>query len=429
MFMLNHNVNVISVGQLNIYLKSILDSNPFLNNLLIKGEVSNLKYYPSGHIYFSLKDEEGVVKCVMFSTYASKLNVTIKDGEKIIVNGSLSVYGANGTYQIYVKSLEKDGLGNLYLEFERLKKELSSKGLFDESHKKKLPNYPSKIGIISGKTAAGLIDIISIIKRRWPLAEIIVFPCLVQGKDAPNSIINALHDASNFDLDVTILARGGGSKEDLFCFNDESLAYAIYNYNGVIVSGVGHEIDFTIADFVSDLRAPTPSGAAEIVTPDIEEILDIVKDYKNTLINKAKQVVLDKRNILMEYESYLTKEYFFKLLNIKKQSLFEKKEELKNNYLQFSSLFKKEVRSNYEKLKLEHKYYLEKKRNEFINEVRLLDNISPLKVLQRGYSVVSGINGIVSSVNDVNVDDIVRIRVNDGKLYAHITRKDDNNGK
>ena len=429
MFMLNHNVSVISVSQLNLYLKSVLDSNPILNNLLVKGEVSNLKYYPSGHIYFSLKDEEGVVKCVMFSTYASKLNVTLKEGEKIIVNGSLSIYSANGTYQLYVKALEKDGLGNLYLEFERLKKELSIKGLFDETHKKKIPTYPLKIGVISGKTAAGLRDIITIIKRRWPLAEVIVFPCLVQGKEAPSSIILALEEASKFDLDVTVLARGGGSQEDLFCFNDEKLAYAIYNYKNPIVSGIGHEIDFTIADFVSDLRAPTPSGAAEIVTPDIEELLNNIKTCKNTLINRARQVVLDKRNILLDYESYLTKDNFIKLINSKKQLLIEKKEELKNNYLQFSYMHKKEIRDNYDKLKLQYKYYLSKTRDEFISEVRLLDNISPLKVLQRGYSVVSNSEGIVNSVGKVEIRDIVRITMSDGKLYANITRKDENNGK
>lgn len=429
MFMLNHNVSVISVGQLNLYLKSVLDSNPVLNNLLIKGEISNLKYYPSGHIYFSLKDEEGVVKCVMFSSYASKLNVTLKEGEKVIVNGSLSIYGANGTYQLYVKALEKDGLGNLYLEFEKLKKQLSDKGLFDENHKLKIPVYPSSIGIISGKTAAGLRDIITIIKRRWPIADIKVFPCLVQGKEAPVSIINALDDAKKYNLDVTILARGGGSQEDLWCFNDERLAYAIYNYPTPIISGIGHEIDFTIADFVCDLRAPTPSGAAEIATPNIDELLTNIKEYKNTLVNRAKQIVIDKQNLLMEYENYLTKDFFFKMLNNKKQLLFDKKEELRNNYFQFSYIHKKETRENYDKLKMEYKHYLARRRDELLSDARLLDNISPLKVLQRGYSVVSNSEGIVNSIDKVEVDDVVRITMSDGRIYACVTRKEDKNGK
>lgn len=427
--MLNHNVSVVSVSQLNTYLKSVLDSNPILNNLLVKGEVSNLKYYPSGHIYFSLKDEEGVVKCVMFSTYASKLTTTIKDGDKIIVSGSLSVYGASGAYQIYAKSLEKDGLGNLHLEFEKLKKELMEKGLFDENHKKSLPLFPLKIGIISGKTAAGLRDIITIIKRRWKLAEIIVFPCLVQGKEAPISIIKALDDSSRFDLDLVILARGGGSKEDLWCFNDERLAYAIYNYKKPLITGIGHEIDFTIADFVADLRAPTPSGAAEISTPDMEELISSIQSYKNILYNKAKQVVNDKRTILLDYESSLTKEAFFKLLNSKREIVKDKKEELRSNYFKFSSLYKNQIDENLNLLKVNYNYYLKNKRISLTNEIRLLDNISPLKVLQRGYSVVSNANGIVNSVSQLEIDDVVRITLSDGKVYANITRKDDNYGK
>ncbi len=425
--MLNHNVSVITVSQLNTYLKSILDSNPLLNNLLVKGEVSNLKYYPSGHIYFSLKDEEGVVKCVMFSTYASKLNVSLKEGDKIIVNGSLSIYGASGSYQIYVKALEKEGLGNLYLEFEKLKNSLKDKGLFDEGHKLPLKEYPLTIGVISGKTAAGLRDIITIIKRRWRLAKIIVFPCLVQGKEAPSSIIRALDDASKFDLDVTILARGGGSQEDLWCFNDEKLAYAIYNYPKPIVSGIGHEIDFTIADFVSDLRAPTPSGAAEIVTPSSEELLSNINSYKNILINRARHVVNEKRNSLLEYENYLSREYFYKMINDKRLILNDKKEELKSNYFKFSLIHKNEIKENLNMLKLGYNNFLKKQRVDLINEIRLLDNISPLKVLQRGYSVVSNTEGIITSSKQLNIEDIIRIRLHDGKIYASVTRKDDSN--
>lgn len=425
--MLNHNVSVISVSQLNTYLKSILDSNPLLNNLLVKGEVSNLKYYPSGHIYFSLKDEEGVVKCVMFSTYASKLNITLKEGDKIIVNGSLSIYNASGAYQIYVKSLEKEGIGNLYLEFEKLKKSLQEKGLFDEAHKLYIPEYPLTIGVISGKTAAGLRDIVTIIKRRWKLAKIIIFPCLVQGKEAPNSIINALERASKFKLDVTILARGGGSQEDLWCFNDENLAYAIYNYPSPIISGIGHEIDFTIADFVSDLRAPTPSGAAEIATPNSEELLKSISSYKNILISRARQVVNDKRNMLLEYENYLSKEYFYKMIDDKRMILNDKKQELKSNYMKFSLIHKNEIKENISVLKLAYEHFLKNHRDKVMSEIRLLDNISPLKVLQRGYSVVSNPDGVITSSKQVEVNDVIRIRLNDGKIYASVTRKDDSN--
>lgn len=427
--MLNPSVNVISVSQLSFYLKSILDNDLVLNNLLVKGEISNLKYHPSGHIYFSLKDNDSVVKCVMFSSYASKLKVTLKEGEKIIVNGSLSLYPAGGSYQIYVKGLEKDGLGNLYLEFERLKKDLEQKGLFSELHKKSLKQFPFKIGVISGKTGAGLRDILTIIKRRWPIAEIIVFPCLVQGTGASESIIKALEEASNFDLDVTILARGGGSQEDLWCFNDERLAYAIYNYKNPIITGIGHEIDFTIADFVSDCRAPTPSGAAEISTPDINEIRELIKGYQNIIRHSCKQLVMDKRNILLDYETYLTKEYFDKLISSKKEMLKDKKIELKSNYLNFQKFYKNEVRELSDLLVNKYKYYLENIRNDLVGEIKILDNISPLKVLSRGYSLVSNSEGTINSVTKVNVDDVVRITMSDGRIYASVTRKDENNGK
>ncbi|MBR3891703.1 MAG: exodeoxyribonuclease VII large subunit [Bacilli bacterium] len=427
--MLNHNVNVISVSQLSFYLKNVLDNDVVLNNLLVKGEISNLKYHPSGHVYFSLKDQDSVVKCVMFSSYASKLTVTLKEGEKIIVNGSLSLYPASGSYQIYVKGLEKDGIGNLYLEFEKLKKELEQKGLFSPLHKKKLKEFPFTIGVISGKTGAGLRDILTIIKRRWPIAEIIVFPCLVQGNGASESIIRALDEASKFNLDLTILARGGGSQEDLWCFNDEKLAYAIYNYKTPIITGIGHEIDFTIADFVSDCRAPTPSGAAEMSTPDIEEVKTLIKNYNEIIKHSSKKLVMDKRNILLDYESYLTKEYFDKLLENKRETLKDRKEQLRISYLNFSKFYKGEIVDLNKTLKVEYSHYLANVRNILSSEIKILDNISPLKVLSRGYSLVSGVEGVINSVNKVNVDDVVKITMSDGKVYACITRKDDSNGK
>ena len=287
--MLNSNVSIISVSQLNTYIKNLIDDNFVLNNLLVKGEVSNLKYHPTGHIYFSLKDSDSVVKCVMFNSYTHNLNFKLNEGDKIIVNGSLSVYLQGGNYQIYVKNIEKDGIGNLYLEYEKLKKRLESEGLFSSYHKKELPKYPFKIGVATSSSGAALRDIVSIIKRRWPLASIIVFPCLVQGNEAASSIINALESAKKCDVEVMIVGRGGGSIEDLWCFNDEKLAYYIYDYPLPIISAVGHETDFTICDFVSDLRAPTPSAAAELVYPSEIEItskLDTLKlRLKTSIIN------------------------------------------------------------------------------------------------------------------------------------------------
>ena len=267
-----------------------------LNNLLVKGEVSNLKYHPSGHIYFSLKDNESVIKCVMFNSYTSNLNFRLNEGDKIIVNGTLSVYLQGGSYQIYVKNAEKDGIGNLYLEYEKLKKKLENEGLFSSYHKKVLPKYPFKIGVATSSSGAALRDIVSIIKRRWPLANIIVFPCLVQGNEASESIINALENAKGFNIDVIIVGRGGGSIEDLWCFNSESLAYYIYDYPIPIISAVGHETDFTICDFVSDVRAPTPSAAAELATPDINNLLNDLMKYKIDL-NKYIENVINNNKI------------------------------------------------------------------------------------------------------------------------------------
>lgn len=424
--MLNSNVSVISVSQLNGYLKSLIDENIVLNNLLVKGEVSNLKYHPSGHIYFSLKDNDSVVKCVIFNSYTSNLNFRLNEGDKIIVNGNLSVYLQGGSYQIYVKNAVKDGIGNLYLEYEKLKKRLEEEGLFSNYHKKAIPKYPFKIGVVTSSSGAALRDIVSIIKRRWPLASIIVFPCLVQGNEASESIIKALENARNYSLDVVIVGRGGGSIEDLWCFNDEKLAYYIYNYDVPIISGVGHETDFTICDFVSDMRAPTPSGAAELATSDINALLMELDGYKNNLYKYVTNTIANNKMLISHLSMNFNKESLINSINSKKESVKNLLLIMRNCS---SNLYKDNnlvIKEEMFKLKEAFKDKINKSKNEFGVTVKVLDNLSPLKTLARGYSVVRTSDKTVSSVKDINVDDVVQVKVSDGKFYASVTKKEEN---
>lgn len=424
--MLNSNVSVISVTQLNTYLKNLIDENFILNNLLVKGEVSNLKYHPSGHIYFSLKDSDSLIKCVMFNSYTSNLNFRLNEGDKIIVNGSLSVYIQGGAYQIYVKNIEKDGIGNLYLEYEKLKKNLEEKGLFSLSHKKSLPKFPLNIGVVTSSSGAALRDIVSIVKRRWPLATICVFSCLVQGEGASDSIIRALENAKKYPLDVVIVGRGGGSIEDLWCFNSEKLAYYIYDYSIPVVSAVGHETDFTICDFVSDYRAPTPSAAAEVVTPDINNLKNELNEYKLNLNKYLNNVISTNKLILSNYSFYFTYESLINIIN-KNKDLVKNNMLIMGNYI--NNLYKDyKIILNEEKNRLIKSYndLFDKRKNEVKSTIAILDNISPLKVLSRGYSVVKNSDGTISSVKDVKIDDVVQVRVSDGKFYACVTKREEN---
>ncbi len=423
--MLNKNISIISVSQLNNYIKRLMDENVVLNNLLIKGEISNLKYHPSGHIYFSLKDNESVVKCVMFNSYTSNLNFKLSEGDKVVVNGSVSVYLQGGTYQIYVKNLEKDGIGNLYLEYEKLKKKLEEIGLFSLQAKKKLPKYPFRIGVATSSSGAALRDIVSTIRRRWPLASVIVFPCLVQGDGASESIVSALETSKQFDLDVMIVGRGGGSIEDLWCFNDEKLAYYIYEYPIPIISAVGHEVDFTICDFVSDVRAATPTAAAELATPDINEVFTMLGNYKQDLNKQINNLITNNRMYISTLSANFSRENLMNLIT-------HKKETVKNNKLLISglasSLYKDNrfiINEELNKLKLAFNDNKSKKINELTNLISSLDNLSPLKVMLRGYSVVKTSEKTITSVNDIEVDDVVQIRVSDGKFYASVTKKEE----
>ena len=302
------NKEYITISELNNYIKGVLNDNIFLNKVYLKGEISNFKAHTRGHLYFTLKDEGSRLNAVMFSYQTNSLKFQPVDGMKVLVCGKISAYVATGSYQIYVESMEEDGLGNLYIEFEKLKKKLSAEGLFDQDKKKKIPKVPKKIGIVTASTGAAIRDILTTIKRRYPICETILFPSLVQGADAAKDIVKKIEIANTYDIDTLIVGRGGGSIEDLWPFNEEIVARAIYNSRVPVISAVGHEIDFTIADFVADLRAPTPTAAAELAVPNIDTIntyLDNAVSRSTLSINN----IIDKRkqNLFSLTTSYVLK--------------------------------------------------------------------------------------------------------------------------
>ena len=320
-----------SITALNRAIKNMFDSKPELQRVYIKGEISNFKHHSRGHFYFTLKDENSRIAAVMFASAASKINFEPEDGMKVLVSGRVTVYEATGGYQIYVDEMAIDGIGNLYLEFEKLKKKLESEGLFDVSHKRPIPKYPKRIGIITAPTGAAIRDILSTIKRRYPICETILFPALVQGVGAKESIVEQLSRAQDFDLDVIICGRGGGSIEDLWAFNEEIVARAIYASNIPVISAVGHEIDFTIADFVADLRAPTPTGAAEMAVPNLYDLETLINQYRIRLNENIKNIIIfNQKRIDNIKNSYVLKNPL---------SLYEVKEQKLDNLLDRANNF------------------------------------------------------------------------------------------
>ena len=281
----------LNISDLNNYIKNILDKDSFLNKVYLKGEISNFKNHTRGHLYFTLKDDNSRISAVMFQSSAIKLTFVPEDGMNVLVEGRISAYPAQGSYQIYIEKMEPDGLGALYIEYEKLKKKLASEGLFNPEHKKAIPKFPEKIGVITASTGAAVRDIMSTIRRRYPICEAILFPCLVQGRDAAPDIVRQIKKADAFAVDTIIVGRGGGSIEDLWAFNEEMVAKAIYECNTPIISAVGHEIDWTIADFVADLRAPTPTGAAEMAVPTVIDINTLLNNYKIRLNKNIKNMI------------------------------------------------------------------------------------------------------------------------------------------
>lgn len=389
----------ITVSDLNQYIKNKIADDEYLNNVLVKGEISNFKNHYTGHMYFTLKDENCLIKCIMFKSYAQKLNFMPKDGMKVMVFGGVSVFERDGVYQIYVKAMEEDGLGDLYTKYQELKKELEEQGLFDEIHKKKIPMMPKVIGVLSSQTGSVIKDIINVSTRRNPNVYIRLLPVPVQGEGAAEKIAYGIEYMNKNKLaDVLILARGGGSLEDLWPFNEKVVAQSIYESDIPIISAVGHETDFTIADFVADLRAPTPSAAAELAVPDIYEVNQKIQIYQDRLRNGLlKKVQLMK----LRYEKCISSTIFK-----------EPTRRINEAYIQID---------NYTK-QLENliKAKQEKEKTKYIELIAKLDTLSPLKTLYRGYSIIEKDNKIIKSKEELKKGEIVDIQLVDGKKQAEV---------
>lgn len=415
------NSKYLEISALTKYIKYKFDNDEHLRKVYLKGEISNLKIHSTGHLYLSLKDEYSKINAIMFSSSAKKILFTPKDGMKVLVTGRISVYEQTGNYQIYIDEMIEDGVGNLYIAFEKLKEKLNKEGLFDPIYKKKIPKIPSKIGIITAPTGAAIKDILSTIKRRYPLCETILFPSLVQGESAKEDIVRNIKLANTFEIDVIILGRGGGSIEDLWAFNEEIVARAIFDSKIPIVSAVGHEIDFTIADYVADLRAPTPTGAAEMVVPNVSDILNHINQLKirlNESVNKKlkyNRLYLDSikgsfviKNPLIMYEN---KKQKLDIMLDKINNIISKKIDnykLKMNY----------IKGNY--TLCNPKILYKDSQNKLNLIISSLELLNPLSILKRGYTITYCNEVIVKDIKNIKTNDELKIKFNKGYIYATV---------
>ena len=437
------NNKYITVSQLNKYLKYKIDNDPNLDIVFLKGEISNFKNHTRGHFYFTLKDDTSRINAIMFQGNASKIPFLPVDGMKVLVTGRVSVYEASGTYQLYVESMLEDGVGSLYLAFNQLKENLEKEGLFRVEHKKTIPKIPKRIGIITAPTGAAIKDILSTIKRRFPLVETILFPALVQGEYAKDDIVKKIKIANTYNLDVLIVGRGGGSIEDLWPFNEEIVARAIYESNIPIISAVGHEIDFTIADFVADKRAPTPTGAAEMAVPDKNDLktyLEQVNIRLNKVITNKLNINKQKLNSLLAsqifktpYRMYEVKEQAFDILYekiLKEMNIILNKQKENLNLLKSSFIFKNpnilviDKVYSYNDLIKKLKYNLDKvltnKTNDYLKLLNKIEVLNPITTIKRGYSIVKVNNKVVTSVKDVKKGDIITNQLIDGNIQSEV---------
>lgn len=395
-------IKPITVQELNRYIKEKVDGDEFLNNVYVKGEISNFKLHYTGHMYFTLKDENSLIKCIMFKSYTPHLEFMPKDGMKVLVLGSVSVFERDGVYQIYCKAMKQEGMGTLYEEYQKLKAKLEKEGLFDTAHKKQIPMFPKTIGVLTSSTGAVIRDIINVSTRRNPNVHIRLLPVPVQGPGAAEKIAEGIKKMNDENLaDVLIIGRGGGSLEDLWPFNEEIVARAIYDSNLPIISAVGHETDFTIADFVADLRAPTPSAAAELAVPNIADVIYTISSYQNRY-----RVALKRKLELMKmrYEKCMTRRVFKEPL----QKINEKS-------ITLDMLVKSIQNSINQKVT--------KARADSVKLIAKLDALSPLKTLSRGYIIAEKDGKIVSNINETNVDDILELRLKNGKLKTKVVEK------
>lgn len=417
----DNEVKYFTVTQYNQAIKNFLDSKEECQSVHIKAEISNFKGHTRGHLYFTLKDEESRVSAVMFSSSVSSLEFVPKDGDEVLVDGRISVYVPNGGYQVYVDRMQLSGNGDLLKKFEELKKKLMEEGLFDQSIKKPIPKFPSRIGIVTAPTGAAIRDILSTIKRRYPLCETILFPSLVQGDEAKFDIVRQIEKANEYPLDVLIVGRGGGSIEDLWAFNEEIVARAIYNSNIPIISAVGHEPDFTIADFVADLRAPTPTGAAEMAVPNMVDLVN----YLNQIEIRLNKNVINKIDYLTNAFNSLKNSYVLSnplaSFEIKEQKLDTLLSRLNQNIIYALDKSKNRLKTALKSRILYHPEELFVKNSNtlelIINKLELLN---PLSVLSKGYSVVKTDEKIIKSIKDVKINDELSIRLLDGEIKTNV---------
>lgn len=390
----------LKVSQVNKYIKKMFSSDMILSNLTVEGEISSYKKHTSGHVYFSLKDSNSIIKCVMFKSDACNNQISLSEGQKIVVEGYISIYDKMSQYQLYVKKIKEDGIGKLYKEYEKLKKKLEEEGLFKSKYKKELPFIPKKIGVVTSSTGAAIHDIINVVSRRQKSSRLLIYPSLVQGSEAHKEIIKALNyldgDAS---VDVIVLARGGGSMEDLFCFNNEELARTVFNLETPIVSAIGHETDFTIVDFISDLRAPTPSAAAELVVPSEMELQNTLKATYGKLFRSFHRSLILKIN----------------KMNILKSGLRynNPREKLKTHKQDVDMIFKDLISCIDNKINT--------KSNSLLNLEKQLKLSNPLLGLESGYGILLNNQGrVIKNSSEINVSDIIDIKLKDASLKVSV---------
>ena len=396
----------LTVSELNNLIKALIDSEPLLGNVCVRGELSNYKIYPSGHHYFTLKDKESSIRCVMFKGSALKLRFSPESGMSVTAFGRVSVFPRDGAYQLYCSELMPQGMGDLQIAYEQLKAKLASEGLFDPSHKKKLPRYPKKIAIVTSSAGAAVHDMIRILNHRWPLTKVVLLPVRVQGVEAPPEIVGAIRYANAHKVaDLIITGRGGGSIEDLWAFNDERVARAIYDSELPVISAVGHEPDVTISDYVADVRASTPSNAAELAVPDMSEMRDALESYGI----RASQAV---RKMLARLSVRLNDLKSHRVLQDPMAYVSDRANELDYMTGRLVSAFEKQLLCD---------------RGKFSELTASLDALSPLKVLSRGYAIAANENGkYIKSVADVNADDKLRLTVTDGNILCSVLESEAN---
>ncbi|MCJ0917116.1 exodeoxyribonuclease VII large subunit [Mammaliicoccus sciuri] len=433
----------LSVTAITKYIKYKFDQDPHLLNVFIKGEISNFKRHSSGHLYFALKDDKGVLSAMMFKSSANQLSFNPKEGDQVLVEGRIGVYESRGAYQIYVQSMQLDGVGLLFEKFEALKKELAEKGYFDQEHKLSIPKYPKKIAVLTASTGAAIRDICSTLDKRYPLAEQVLMSTLVQGKGAKDNIINNIKEADSMGVDVIIVGRGGGSIEDLWSFNEREVVEAIYHCKTPVISAVGHETDTTLSDFVSDVRAATPTQAAVIATPDINALYQLISNARQYLTKHITQTIQQDKHKLKQLSSYYKLKTPSLLYDQETQKLDELQKQLsrnleqtvtRNNHkldilqnkLRITPIYNKtfQFRQDFNRLNMLQTQLVNRiisqKKQVLTNKLVQLDALSPTQIMLRGYSIIEKDDKIITSKNDLKIDDDITINLKDGKINANV---------